>query len=170
MHRIDEVIDTLIKSKFKVFFCSDASNEYWAMSIKEGDEYKTGFMTSHEQYIYLRIGQGLKGACATYSQFGDLTFELLSKIEDVEVIFTIIDDQGKATFCLFMNDHMNIAESFDDMFRFLSTLYFPRVAFESVYLQEYKTHMFMNSLKMIEFTKEIKRLRSSMKHRDKMLS
>ena len=170
MHRIDKVIDTLIKSKFKTFFCSDASNKYWAMLIKEGDEYKTGFVISYEQYIYLRMGQGLKGACATYSQFGDLTFEPLSKIEDVEVMFTIIDDQGKTTFCLFMNNHMNVVEFFDDMFRFLSTLYFPRVAFESIYLQEYKTYMFMNFLKMMRFTEGVEGLRPSVKHRDKMLS
>ena len=140
------------------------------MSIKEGDEYKTEFMTPYEQYIYLRMKQDLKGACATYSQFEDLTFELLSKIEDVEAILTIIDDQEKTTFYLFMNDHMNIVEFFDDIFRFLSTLYFSRVTFKSIYLQEHKTYMFMNSLKMIRFTREVERLRSSMKHRDKMLS
>lgn len=69
-----EVTDTLIKPKFKAFFCTDASNGYWAVPIKEDHQYRTGFVTPHGQYIYPRMGQGLKGACATYLQFGDLTF------------------------------------------------------------------------------------------------
>ena len=55
MHRIDEVLDTIVKPKYKVFSCTDASNRYWAVPIKEGDKYKTGFVTPHGQYIYLSM-------------------------------------------------------------------------------------------------------------------
>ena len=72
MHRIDEVLDTIIKPRYQVLFSTDASNGYWAIPINAGDEYKTGLVTPHGQYIYRRMGQGLKGACATYSQFGDM--------------------------------------------------------------------------------------------------
>lgn len=89
-HRIDEVIDTVIKPKYKAFFCTDAANGYWAVPIKEGDQYKTGFVTPHGQYIYLRMGQGLKGACATYSQFEDLTFGPLPKTDEVAAMPVIL--------------------------------------------------------------------------------
>lgn len=169
MHRIDEVTDTLIKPKFKAYFCTDASNGYWAVPIKEGDEYKTGFVTPHGQYIYLRMGQGLKGACATYSQFGDLTFGPLPKTEDAEAMPSIIGDQGKAAFCLFMDDHMGATETFEDMFRFLNTQYFPRVAFGPVYLSGHKTHVFMDSLEMVGFTGGADGLRPSAKHRERVM-
>ena len=74
MHRIEEVTDTIIKLKLNTFFSTDASNGYWAIPIKDGDQYKAGLVTPHGQYIHLRMGQGLKGACATYSQFDDLVF------------------------------------------------------------------------------------------------
>ena len=40
MHKIDEALDTLIKPKFLVFFCTDAANGYWAIPVKGGDQYK----------------------------------------------------------------------------------------------------------------------------------
>ena len=55
-HLIDEVLDTIVKPKFSVFFSADAANGYWAVPMKRGDEYKTGFVTPHGQYVYLRMG------------------------------------------------------------------------------------------------------------------
>jgi hypothetical protein len=56
MHRIEDVIDTIIQLRFSAWFVSDASNGYWAVPIKKGDEYKTGIITPHGQYVYLRMG------------------------------------------------------------------------------------------------------------------
>ncbi len=42
IYRIDKITDTLIESKFKAFFYIDALNGYWAVPVKEGDEYKEG--------------------------------------------------------------------------------------------------------------------------------
>lgn len=168
-HRIDEVIDTVIKPRYRAFFCTDAANGYWAVLIKDGDQYKTGFVTPHGQYIYLRMGQGLKGACATYSQFGDLTFGPLPKTETTEAMPSIIGDHDDAAFTLFMDDHMGSARTFDDMFRFLHTKYFPRVAFGPVYLSGHKTHMFTDSLEIVGFTGSSEGLRPAAKHREKAM-
>lgn len=170
MHRIDEVIDTLIKPRYRAFFSTDASNGYWAIPIKAGDEYKAGFVTPHGQYIYLRMGQGLKGACATYSQFGDLVFGPLPKTKEREAMPSIIGDHEEAGFCLFVDDHMGAATSFQSLFDFLHISYFPRVAFGPVYLSGHKTHMFTDTLEMVGFTGSAEGLRPSIRHRERAMS
>ena len=74
MHHLEEVIATLIKLKYQVFFSADASNRYWAVLIKKEDINKTGFITPNGQWVYQRMGQGLKGGAHTYAQFTDLVF------------------------------------------------------------------------------------------------
>ncbi len=56
MHRIEKVIDTIIRPNHRCYFITDASHGYWAVRMKSGDEYKTGFVTPHGQYAYLRMG------------------------------------------------------------------------------------------------------------------
>ena len=56
MHLIDEVLDTVIRPGYTCFFSADATNGYWAIPIKAGDEYKAGIITPHGQYMYLRMG------------------------------------------------------------------------------------------------------------------
>ena len=67
MHHLEEVIATLIKPKNWVFFSADASNGYWAVPMKIEDMNKTGFITPNSQWVYRRMGKGLKGAAATYA-------------------------------------------------------------------------------------------------------
>lgn len=57
LHRIDESVDTIMKPRYQVFLSTDESNGYWAIPVKLGDGYKTGFVTPHGQYVYLRRGQ-----------------------------------------------------------------------------------------------------------------
>lgn len=170
MHRIDEVIDTIIKPKIRVFFITDASNGYWAVPIKQGDEYKARFITPHGQYIYWRIGQSLKGACATYLQFGDLTFGSLPKVKAVPVMPTVIGDHGDTAFYLFMDDYMRAAISFEAMVEFLHTSYFSQAAFGPVYLSGHKTNVFADSLEMVEFTESLEGLRPAVKHRERAMN
>ena len=56
IHCIKDVVDTVIKPQFHTYSMSDAANGYWAILIKQGDEYKTRVLTPNRQYIYLRIG------------------------------------------------------------------------------------------------------------------
>ena len=68
-----------------------------------------------------------------------------------------------------MNNHMSSARIFDNMFRFLHTKYFSRVAFGPVYLSDYKTHMFTDSLEIVGFTGSSEGLRPAAKHREKTM-
>lgn len=167
MHRIEDVIETVIQPNFVAWFISDASNGYWAIPLKPGDEYKTGIITPHGQYVYLRMGQGLKGACATYSQFGDMVFGPIPKSATTEAMPSIIGVQDHAAFTLFMDDHMGAATSFEELFKFLHEQYFPRVAFGPIYLAPHKTHVFTDNLEMVGFSGGLDGIRPAAKHRRK---
>lgn len=142
--------------------------DHVAITVKRGDEYKTGFVTPHRQYIYLRMGQGLAGACAAYAQFTDLVFGPLPKTEAVPAIPSMIGDHGKTAFCPFVDDHMGAATDFDSLFDFLHLRYFPRVVFGPAYLSGHKTYVFTNSLEMLGFTGSAEGLRLSVKHRQRV--
>lgn len=49
--------------------------------MKSRDKYKTGYFTHHGQYIYLEISQSLISALHIYSQFSDIIFKYLPKID-----------------------------------------------------------------------------------------
>lgn len=82
MHRIKKVVNTIIQLKYRCYFITDASNGYCAVWIKPGDEYKTGFVTLHGQYVYLQMGQSLINSTHTYSQFSDMVFGYLPKSQE----------------------------------------------------------------------------------------
>lgn len=94
MHRIKEIIDTIIRPKHCCYFITDASNDYWTVRIKPKDGYKTGFVTPHGQYAYLKMGQGLVRAPHIYSQFSDMVFDYLPKTQETPAQLTPIGDQG----------------------------------------------------------------------------
>ena len=168
MHQLEEVLDTIVKPKFTTFFSTDASNGYWAVPIKPGDEYKAGVVTPHGQYVYRRMGQGLKGAPHTYSQFSDLVFGPIPKNDDQPRFPSLIGDHGTEAFALFMDDHMAGFTTYEAQFNFLMNHYFPRVAFGPVYLVGPKTHAFADSLEMVGFQGSAEGLRPSIKHRERI--
>ena len=168
MHCIKEVIDTIIRPKHRCYFISDALNGYWAVQMKPGDEYKTGFVIPHGQYAYLRMSQGLIGALYTYSQFNDIVFGHLLKTQAPPAQSTLVDDHGDWRFSVFMDNHIRATISFKAIFNFLHKYYFPCACFEPVYLTPYKTFVFTDQLDFVDFTEDKNRLRSSMKHRDRI--
>lgn len=93
--------------------------------MKPGDEYKTGFVTSHGQYAYLRMGQGLIDALHTYSQLSEIVFGHFPKTATVPAQSSLIGDHGDWGFSLFIDDHIGAAISFEAMFNFLHKYYFP---------------------------------------------
>lgn len=169
-HSIDEVVDTIIRPKFGVFFGNDASNGYWAIPMKKGHEYKAGIVTPHGQYLYLRMGQGLKGAAHTYAQYTDLTFGPLPATKDEKAYETLIGDHGEVAFSPFVDDHIGSATCFDAMFDFLHTRYFPRCVFGPIYLSPKKSHVFMDQLDFIGFTGDASGIRPSRYHRDRVMN
>ena len=169
MHHLEEVVNTLITPRFGVYFMSDASNSYWAIPMKTSDVNKTGFLTPNGQWVYLRMGQGLKGAPHTYAQFGDLVFGPLPKnSEGIERMPTLIGRFDNHAFQIFMDDHSAAATDFESMFAFLHEQYFPRVAFGPVYLSGPKTKIFAEDLELLGFQGNAEGLRPSLKHREKI--
>lgn len=123
MHHLEEVIATLIKPKYPVFFSADVSNGYWALPMKKEDINKTGFITPNGQWVYLRMGQGLKGAPHTYAQFTDLVFgPLPPNNEGVARMSSLIGDHKDHSFSVFVDDHGAAATDFDTLFEFLNNL------------------------------------------------
>ena len=168
MHNIEEVLNTLIKPAFKVFFSADATNGYWAVPIKPGDEFKAAILAPNGQWLYRRMGQGLKGAPHTYSQFTDLAFGPIPKTDTVPAFTTLIKDHGEAGFAPFMDDHLGAAKSFDAMYTFLHEKYFPRIAFAPLSLSPSKAFFFFTSLDVIGFSATANGLRPSNKHRNRV--
>lgn len=79
MHHITKVINIIIRPKYCYYLITDASNGYLAIWIKPRDEYKTGFVTLYDQYVYLQMDQDLIDASYTYSQFNNMIFGYLPK-------------------------------------------------------------------------------------------
>ena len=102
----------------------DASNGYWAVLIRPGDEYKAGFVMPYRQYLYLRMGQGLKGSTHTYAQFMDLVFGPLPKSEITPRMNSIIGTHENGGFSPFMDDYIGDFMDFNTQFRFLHEKYF----------------------------------------------
>lgn len=51
--------------------------------MKLRDKYKTGFVTSYNQYAYLQISQDFIDALYIYSQFNDIVFDHLFKTANI---------------------------------------------------------------------------------------
>ena len=139
--------------------------------MKQRDRNKTDFLTPNGQWMYLRMGQGLKEAPHIYAQFSNLVFGPLP-LNDEEIFrfVILIDDHNDHAFAVFMNDHGASAKDYESMFRFLHENYFPRCVFEPVYLSGHKTQMFSDSLKVLGFQGSASGLRPSMKHKNKILN
>jgi hypothetical protein len=67
IHNLEEVLNTLVKPSFLVFFSADATHGYWAVPMRKGDEYKVAIIAPNGQWLFRRMGQGLKGAAHTYA-------------------------------------------------------------------------------------------------------
>lgn len=94
MHRIEKVINTIIRLKHHCYFITDTSNGYWVVQIKPGDKYKTSFITLYGQYVYLQISQDLISAFHTYSQFSNMLFGHLCKTANISAQLTLVRNHG----------------------------------------------------------------------------
>jgi hypothetical protein len=169
VHRIKKVIDILMKFKFKIFFSTNAIWEYWAMIIKKKNVYKTEFVSSHEQWAYLKMSMRFTESLHTYAQFMNLMFESLSVIKEFMTQEIIIENHEETTFASFVNDHSQAEVTFEALFKFLHEHYFFRTTFEFIYLSSKKIIAFTEELNMIDFIDEFNELRSFFKHRVKIM-
>ena len=127
-------------------------------------------MTPNGSWVYLRMGQGLKGTSHTYAQFSDLVFGPLSgtKNKCIPQQDTIIGTKEKFAFSIYIDDHVGSAKSFDAMFEFLHNRYFPRVAFGPIYLAGKKTRIYDDYLQILGYEGGNGALRPSIKHRQQV--
>lgn len=169
VHRFEEVLNTIIKPGFDVYFTADASNGYWVVPMKDSDCNKAGFVTFSGSWVDLRMGQGLKGAAHTYFQLSDLVFGPLPATNDNSIPRqdTIIGTSTKeeSAFSIYMDDHAGAAKNFNAMFTLLHTKYFPRVAFGPVYLAGKKTRIFDACLQILGYEEGNGGSRPSVKYR-----
>ena len=170
MHHFEKILVIFIQSKYKVFFFSNATNEYWTISMKTTNENKIDFLTFNEQWIYLRISQKLKKASHIYVQFSNIIFDsLFSNDENIIRMMNLIENHENHFFSVFVNNHDAFNVIYETLFTFLHTCYFSRCAFDSIYLFESKTHLFANNLKVLKFQEDASNFRSSIKHKNKIV-
>lgn len=81
---------------------------------------------------------------------------------------SLIGVRDRNSFGVFIDDHLSVAECFDEMYEFLHQSYFPRVAFRPMYLTRPKTFTFSKGLEMVSFSTSGDGLRLSAKHRDQI--
>ncbi len=81
---------------------------------------------------------------------------------------TLIGVPAEDSFGVYMDDHIGAATTFDAIYTFLHNSYFPRVAFDPVYLSGKKTKAFMDTLELLGFEGSRSGLRASAKHRNKI--
>jgi hypothetical protein len=116
------------------------------------------------------MGQGLRGAPHTYTQFTDLVFGPLPKSETQAKMDSIIGTYAEGGFSPFMDDHLGGFKDFDSQFKFLHEKYFPRVRFGPIALSAKKTKVFVKTLELIGFMGSLDGLRPSIRHRDRILN
>ena len=183
--RIEQIIHTVLKKGKRYFFTSDAANSYWAIPVRQGDEHKLGFVTPYRMYCYRVMGQGLTGGTHTYSRFRDLVFGNIPEgtgrskaaadsMEDGEGEVqtgspSLIGDHGSVAFDGMIDDSYGSAETFEDMFTFLHTRFFPRCAWGPMYLKGEKCHFFRSSLGFVGLEGGVNGLRPSVKKRAAIL-
>jgi hypothetical protein len=173
--RIDQIVHTVVRPTFQYYFWSDASNAYWAIPLRRGDEMKTGFITPDGQYCYTVMGQGLRTACNTYSRFRDICFGHIPEgLEDdgitpIPGFRSIIGDHGSAAFDGLIDDSYGGAETFADMLDFLHTKFFPRCEFGPHYLKPSKSFFFFPSLEFVGLVAGIDGIRPSLQKREMIL-
>lgn len=168
--RIEQIVHTIAKQGKNWFFTADAANSYWAILVREGDEYKLGFVTPYGMYCYTVMGQGLTGGTHTYSRFRDLVFGNIPEGADEEgkiqaAFMTLIGDRGDVAFDGMIDDSYGSADTFERLFRFLHEEFFPRCVWGPMYLKGPKCLFFDNTLELVGLEAGDNGLRPSLRKR-----
>jgi len=87
--------------------------------------YKTAFLCDYGQLAYTRIGQGLTRSCRTYSKLKNLVIGPIPSL-NVEPLLKEVN-LLKVAFTHFVDDNIEVADTFKEMLKFLYKHYFLRV-------------------------------------------
>jgi hypothetical protein len=173
--RIEQIVQTIMTAEKKVFFCTDAANSYWAISLRRKDWLLTSFVTPSGQFCYGVMGQGLTGGTHTYSRYRDMVFGYIPEDVDsagnvIEGFPSLIQDSGNVAFNGMVDDSYESATDFDAMFDFLHDKFFPRCPFGPMYLKPSKSVFFFPSLGFLGLEGDSGGLRPSLRKREQVLN
>lgn len=175
--RIEQIVYTVLKKGKRYFFTTDAANSYWAIPVRPGDQTKLGFVTPYGMYCYNVMGQGLTGGTHTYSRFRDLVFgaipEGFCNENGIKKFLagseSLIGDSGEIAFDGMIDDSYGSATTFEAMFQFLHTQFFPRCSWGPMYLKDSKSCFFSESLQFVGLEAGPNGLRPSLRKRETIL-
>jgi hypothetical protein len=83
---------------------------------------------------------------------------------------SLIGNYTNSSFTPFIDNYLSGFVDFNAQFRFLYEKYFPRIAFEPVYLSRKKTNAFCKSLNILGFTNNMEGLKSLVQHQDRLMT
>jgi len=175
--RIEQIVYTVVKTGKRFFFTTDAANSYWAIPVRSGDEPKLGFVTPYGMYCYNVMGQGLTGGTHTYSRFRDLVFGAIPEgfseengiRRELAGSESLIGDNGEIAFDGMIDDSYGSATTFEAMYQFLHTRFFPRCSWGPMYLKDSKSCFFSDSLSFVGLEAGPNGLRPSLRKRETVL-
>ena len=115
--------------------------------MRAGDQHKLGYVTPYGMYCYTVMGQGLTGGTHTYSRFRNLVFGnipegIAENGERIPGFLSVIGDHGDIAFDGLIDDSYGSAETFEKLFAFLHTSFFPRCEWGPMYLKGPKCNFF----------------------------
>lgn len=159
MKRIEPVLNKMSQTWLKCFFETDASNGYWAIPLWESHAYKTAFSTCKGQYCYGRMGQGLTGGPATYTRLKNIvTGDIPPPFPEPSLSDV---SPGKVEFDNFVDDDSGGADTFESLFNFLHSHYFPREAWSYLTMNPKKSKFFTSTIGILGHTKTADGIRPS---------
>lgn len=148
--RVEQIVDTLVKPKFRCYSGVDATSSYWAIPLRLGDELKAGFICPEGQFAYRRMGMGLKNGCHTYARFRQIVFGHIPPINgDMTTSFPLlVGDHGTKAFNGMVDDSFSAAVDFEAELKAWHEVIFPRIAFGPIYLKGSKCAFAIKTLDM----------------------
>lgn len=168
-HNMETDIDSIFCGRPRVYSQTDASNGFWGIPIREGDQHKTSVVGPNGMWEYKGMPQGLKGAPSTYARFGDLVFGHHNiDGHHFPSIMGFLPHLLTSMF-IFVDDHNFTSETFEEHFHFLHHHYFPRVAWAPIPLSGSKTFLFDDHATSVGFEICAGKIRPSGRHRDKFV-
>jgi len=175
--RIEQIVYTVVQTGKRLFLTTDATNSYWAIPVRPGVEPKLGFVTPYGMYCYNVMCQGLTGGTQTYRRFWDLVFgaipEGFCEKDGVRRVLagseSLIRDSGEVPFDGMIDDSYGSATTFEAMYQFLHTRFFPRCSWGPMYLKDSKPCFFSDSLSFLELEAGPNGLRPSLRKTETVL-
>lgn len=136
---------------FVFFFQTNASNEYYAISIYYFHVYRTKFLSTIDQYCYFKIKQKLTKTFDIYSKFKNISTRniLFSNVESILFIVS-----KNFMFFYFVNNDFENIEILNELMNFLHFHYFFRLFWNRFIIYSKKSKFFVNKLKILKFQRD----------------